>query len=86
MKDFKSTWRESRIYYLERKYGEKYNAWKDKGHQDDRQVYCNIYRLQLEALQSLPADPLNYICVAMNDHIKRDREVMDRIQEVFKDR
>lgn len=86
MKDFKQNWRDSRIYYLERRYGDKYNEWKDKDYHDDRIIYCNIYRLQLEALQSLPADPLNYICVAMNEHMKRDRESMNRIIEEFKDR
>ena len=86
MKDFKSNWRDSRIYYLERRYGDKYNEWKDKDYTDDRIIYCNIYRLQLEALQSLPADPLNYICVAMNHHMQEDRETMNAIREVFKDR
>ena len=86
MKDFKQNWRDSRIYYLKMRYGKKFDEWKDKDYRDDRIIYCNIYRLQLEALQSLPADPINYVCVAMNDHMKRDRETMNQIIEVFKDR
>lgn len=86
IKDFKDNWRDRRIFYLKRKYGKRFEEWKDAGHRDDRIVYCNIYRLQLEALESLPADPLNYICVAMNDHMKRDRATMDSILETFKGR
>ena len=41
MKDFKSNWRDSRIYYLERRYGDKYNEWKDKDYTDDRIVAMN---------------------------------------------
>ena len=86
MKDFKQNWRDSRIFYLKFKYGKKYEEWKDQDLHDDRIVYCNIYRLQLEALESLPAEPLNYICVAMNHHMKEDRETLDSILENFKGR
>ena len=36
------------------------------------------------ALRSLPAEPLNYVAVAMDAKLRQDRETLDRIAARFK--
>lgn len=80
----KESYRERKIEFMQLIYGKKAEEWKDM--HDDRRVYANTYRMILEALESLPEEPNNYVCVAMNRMIGEDRELMDKILEHFKDR
>ena len=76
------TWKKLHADHLRRLYGSRAEAWKDIT-TDDRAIYCNIYRRMLEALESLPDEPHNYICVAMNHKMKEDRETLDSIKATF---
>lgn len=78
------TWKQKKIEFVKHFYGDKVEAWKDE--HDDRRLYVNIYNMIIEALETLPEEPNNYICVAINREIAKDRETMDEIREHFKNR
>ena len=50
---------------------------------DDRRVFINVYRQLYEAIDSLPDNPNNVVCVAMNHYISEEREMMDEILNRF---
>ena len=70
-------WRERKIEYIVNLYGRWYDRY--KGERDDRMVYCNTYNQIIKALKSLPEEPDNYVCVAMNRLISQDVALMERI-------
>ena len=80
------TWKQIHAEHLRMWYGSRAEAWKDITTTDDRLIYCNIYRRMLEALESLPDEPHNYICVAMNHKMKEDRATLDSIKATFEGR
>lgn len=71
------SWKESKIKFLKMHY-EKYLA-EFTGWIDDRQIYCNTYKMIMRAVESLPDEPDNYIRVAMNHAINKDLQMMDSI-------
>lgn len=79
------TWKQMHIQHLKHRYQRKAEQWKDIT-TDDRLVYCNLYRMILRALDSLPDTPDNYVCVAMNSKMEEDRQTLDEIAAVFADR
>ena len=81
----KLSWKQRHLYHLRTMYGKRAEEWKDVT-TDDRLVYCNIYRRMIEALNELPDEPHNYICVAMNHHMSEDRATLDSIKAVFEGR
>lgn len=56
-----------------------------KGHKDDRLVFINIYNQIVEAIESLPEEPLAYIRVVMWRQIDNDEEILNRIYNCFCD-
>ena len=74
-------WRDRKIDAIKVLYGEWYEKY--KGEKDDRGLYCNTYQMILEALASLPEEPDNYVCVAMNNEINKDLATMQRIVVYF---
>ena len=86
MKDTKS-WKALHIAFLKFRYEAKAAEWtKAEFLHDDRLVFVNVYRLMIEALSSLPENPNNYVCVAMNAKMEKDRQMLDKILDVFRDR
>ena len=79
------SWKQRHIHHLKMLYGPLAEAWRGIT-SDDRLVFCNIYRRMLEALNSLPDEPLNYVCVAMNHALQDDRKILDRIAAAFQGR
>lgn len=81
----KESWKQKRLDYLKKYYGPLANKWQGITG-DDRAIFCNIYRMMIEALESLPEEPLNYIKVAMAHHMQQDRKTLRDIEEAFKGR
>ena len=79
----KKTWKQARLHSIEIQYGTIYDMF--KGHDDDRQVFCNTYDSIERALNSLPEEPDSYIKVAMWRQINKDKELLDRIYATFCD-
>lgn len=86
MQDFRNNWRDSRLYHLRFKYEKYAKKWIEEQRKDDRGLFCSIYEYMIEALESLPENPHNFVCVAMNHHMKEERATLDNIIERFKDR
>ena len=64
-------------------YGLYAEKWEDE--HDDRKVFSNTYYQIIEALESLPAEPPSWVCVAVIDKIKEDEESLDRILGKYRD-
>ena len=77
----KRSWRQRRIDSLNYNYGVYAERWTDK--HDDRKVFSNIYFMVLEALESLPEEPNNLVCVAMHKQIDEERKVLDEIKQRY---
>ena len=75
------TWKTFKMDYLKYKYEKQAEEWKD--YHDDRRLFSNIYYQIIEAIETLPEEPVSYIAVAMNNEIKKDREMLDRIAKRF---
>ena len=75
------TWKEHKLNYMQFMYGDKIAEYEHC--KDDRRVYFNIYNMIIEALNDLPDEPNNYICVAMNHMIDEDLKTLDRIRLHF---
>ena len=75
------TWKEVMLNYIDCFYGEKAEAWKNE--RNDKRVFSNTYFMIVEALESLPDEPHNYVKVAVHAHIKENEEMMKRIIERF---
>ena len=83
MRESRNTWRKMHMERIRYLYGENYRRWKGM-YKDDRERYCDLYESMEAALRSLPAEPLNYVAVAMDAKLRQDRETMDRIAARFK--
>lgn len=79
------TWKERKLDNITFFYGDLAKKY-DNGYGDDRQVFVNLYNMIIEALESLPDEPNNYICCAVNHSISDDRKTMDRISNYFENR
>lgn len=77
------TWKEQKLYFLE-KYAEDAERWQNES--DDRRLFSVIYERLVEAINSLPDEPHLTVCVAMNQYIRGEKDVLDSIQEHFKNR
>ena len=69
------TWWQMQLRRLEYLYGQQVRAWEGK-YTDDRGVLCLTYRAMEAALRSLPAEPIKYVQVAMNEKMREDRKRM----------
>ena len=75
------TWKERQIDRFRWDYGFHAELFADE--HDDRRLLANIYNLIMEALQSLPDNPNNYVCCAMNHRFEEDKKIMDGILERY---
>ena len=50
-----------------------------EGHDDDRKIYCNTYKMIIKALEDLPEEPQPFTRCAMNAAINKDLCMLDRI-------
>ena len=79
----KITWKQARLHDIEIHYGGIVEEF--KGYKDDRLVYVNTYTQIVEAIESLPEEPLSYIKVAMWLKINKDKEILNKIYSRFCD-
>ena len=81
------SWKQIHLDHIHFAFRAKAEEWsKEERLHDDRLVFCNIYRLMEEALNSLPDEPNNYVCVAMNRKMEADRQILNEILAVFENR
>lgn len=76
-----NTWKSKKLDFLKFMYEKKAAEWKEC--HDDRRLFSNMYYQIITAIESLSEEPNIYICVAMNNAIKEDREVLDSIMKRF---
>lgn len=76
------TWRQLQLRRLEYLYGQYVKAWEGK-YTDERGGLCLTYRAMESALKGLPAEPVKYVQVAMNEKMKEDRKRMDGIVKSY---
>ena len=80
------SWKQMHRDYFIITFRDTFEKFDESGAHDDRMVFCNMYRYMLEALDSLPENPHNIVCVAMNEKLKEYRETMRKIKEHFSNR
>ena len=77
---------------LRREYGATAERWeveaRDSGgfFHDDRGVFCNIYRMMMEAMEAMKSVENNSICVAFNRYYDGERKTLEEIYQVFADK
>ena len=77
------TWKEHKLDCIENLYGKAYEQFKSEDAHDDRRLYVNIYEMMVEAIKSLDDEPNNFVCVAMNNKIKEETNVLESIGRHF---
>ena len=77
-------WKETKIDLLTGLYGATAARFEEEKAEDDRRVFVNIYKMLLEAVRSLPNEPVTLVRVAMNRAVGEECGKMDRIMEKFK--
>lgn len=80
-----TSWKTKKLMALEREYGKEAKAWSEIEPKvyDDRSVYINIYKVLVEALNSLEDEPHSVVRVAMNRYIAEAKKTMDKIRSKF---
>ena len=77
------SFREFNIDRIRWDYGMYAEMWEQE--HDDRRVFSNTYYQIIEALESLPAEPPAWVCVAVIDKMKQDEERLDHILGKYRD-
>lgn len=77
------TFKEGWLDHMKWFYGPAYEAFSAQDPHDDRRIYINTYNMIVEAIKSLPDEPNNYVCVALNRLMDEDLEVMRDIGKRF---
>ena len=87
MTESSKSWKQQHLDLIHFLYRAKAEEWSKLEHlNDDRLVYCNVYRLMENALYSLPEEPCNYVCVAMIAKMAADRQMLNEILDTFNGR
>ena len=68
--------------FMKLMYEEKYNEWNGK-YEDDRQLFCNCYKMIMEALDNMYHVTSEMVWVGFNRECKDTEKTMDRIMECF---
>lgn len=81
----KDSWKELKLAVLYIEYGKVAKEWNNlfPPVKDDRRIFINIYNQLVTAIKSLPDNPHNVVCVAMNRYITGEKEMLDEIKERF---
>lgn len=77
MKSYKT-----KMSILKNLYAKEYREWNGK-YKDDRQLYCNLYEMLVEALEVLSDIENNFIWCAFNKEFREELKIMDDIRERF---
>lgn len=84
----KKTWKEAKLTsFIKRNSGlyAEYKKAVENGCDDDRRVFVNTFDMIVNAIASLPDEPVAYIRVAMWRQINHDQDTLDRIAANFCD-
>ena len=74
-------WKSVKLDCLKFLYEKKAEEWKEC--HDDRRLFSNMYYQIITGVETLPENPNNYVRVAMNAMIQKNREELDSIMERF---
>lgn len=78
------SWKERELDYMNYFYGDLARKFDNKGYNDDRQLYANLYNQLIEAISSLRKNPHVTVCVAMNQYLDKIRtEYLDPIKKKY---
>lgn len=83
MSSWNGNWKTAKLKSWKLDYEAQANEWRQLGVTDDRRIFINCFDMVVEALESLPTDPVSYICVAVQQHMQSDRAMMDDIIRRF---
>ena len=80
-------WKHLKLWLWASRYEDKAQEWNNilPPVTDDRRVYINTYTQVYEALDSLPDNPHNWVCVAVNEKVRKERVMMSKILAQFAD-
>ena len=78
-----ASWKQKQLHAMSYLYRTTAERWEAEGHVDDRRVYVNTYRMIVAGIRSLPAEPTLYVKNAMNEKLRKDRAMMERIAARF---
>ena len=76
-------WKETKIDLLTGLYGATAARFEEEKEEDDKAAFVSIYKALLEAVRSLPNEPVALVRVAMNRMIGDGCGKLDRIKERF---
>lgn len=78
------TWKNAKYGILKLNYMHYYLRWYGL-YNDDRSIYCNMYRQIIDALESVVDDPALLARVGLNNAIRANMNAMDKIIANFKE-
>lgn len=78
------TWKNAKYGFLKLNYMRYYLRWYGV-YNDDRAIYCNLYRQIIDALESVVDDPAPLARVGLNNAIRNNTDAMDRIIANFEE-
>ena len=78
------TWKARKLDYIKLMYKDNYDLYSTVDCHDDRRLYINMYDQLIEAISTMPEEPVPFVCVAMNNEINKSIEVMKKINLNFK--
>lgn len=80
-----SSWKQVELASIQALYGKWHTKYAEvvKTVYDDRTVFVNLYRMMVQAVESLPEEPDNYVCVAIDKQLDEDRKILQSIIRTF---
>lgn len=83
------TWKARKLHDFDLLYETTYRNFRNQidtlDRNDDRRIFVNMYDRIVEAINSLPDDPVTYVRIAMWRAINKDKEELNKIQAQFDD-
>lgn len=85
MERWMESWKQIELTSIKALYGEWYTKYSEAAKKvyDDRTVYCNLYKMMVRAVESMPEEPDNYVAIAVGNKLDEDRKTLQEIVEVF---
>lgn len=68
---------------LEREFGVSYQRWCEQNPEDDRMLFCNLYRIYMETCEDMKAVQNIHIRCAVNARLQDDWNTLERIHSRF---
>lgn len=68
---------------LKMKFGVRYKRWSESNPQDDKALFCNLYRIYMEICEDMKTVENIHIKCAVNARLRDDWNTMGRISSRF---